>query len=124
LRKHAFHDVDFRTYYTGGARITGFVSHWMTLSGEQMMVLILLAALLLFGRWNWLLASCGAVIAASLVLEPTGRCGPARRWASATLVWLRDKRASDRARPVALLLLLNPREWASASSLYTVPPAT
>ena len=63
--------VDFRTHYTGGERITGFMSHWMTLSGEQMMVLLLLAALLLFARWNWWLAAAGVVIAISLVLGYT-----------------------------------------------------
>ncbi len=40
---------DFYQSYVG-ERITGFVGHWMTFSGEAMMVLILLAAVLLFGR--------------------------------------------------------------------------
>jgi O-antigen ligase len=101
--------MDFRTYYTGGDRITGFVGHWMTLSGEQMMVLILLAALLLLDRWNWYLALSGVVISLSLVLGYTRSM-----WAGALLgvgyvVWLRDKRWLLIA-PVlaALLLLLNP----------------
>src|SRR5215467_7356718 len=51
---------DFRLSYTAGERITGFMSHWMTLSGEEMMVLLMLAALAMFGskgRLRWLLAA-------------------------------------------------------------------
>jgi O-antigen ligase len=101
--------VDFRTYYTGGDRITGFMSHWMTLSGEQMMVLLFLAAMLLFGRWNWPLAACGVVIAVSLVLGYTRSMWAGTALGLAYLVWLRDKRWLLIAPiPVALLLLLNP----------------
>jgi O-antigen ligase len=101
--------VDFRAYYTGGDRITGFMSHWMTLSGEQMMVLVFLAALLLFGRWNWWLAACGAVIAVSLVLGYTRSMWGGTALGLAYLLWLRDKRWLLIAPiPVALLLLLNP----------------
>ncbi len=41
--------------YVLDGRITGFASHWMTYGGEQMIVLLLLLALLLFGpggRWK------------------------------------------------------------------------
>src|ERR1039458_2288064 len=44
----ALHE-DFRTYYTV-KRITGFTSHWMTLSGQEMMVLMLVCALAVRGR--------------------------------------------------------------------------
>ena len=54
-----------------GARITGFMSHWMTFGGEEMIVLLLLVAFLFFSpgrRWKtagWI----GAVIlAVSMVL--------------------------------------------------------
>jgi O-antigen ligase len=101
--------VDFRTYYTAGARITGFMSHWMTLSGEQMMVLVFLAAFLLFGRWNWPLAACGAVIAVSLILGYTRSMWAGTALGLAYLVWLRDKRWLLVAPlMVVLLLLLNP----------------
>src|ERR1700678_2153354 len=33
-----------------GARITGFMSHWMTFGGEEMIVLLLLASYLFFSR--------------------------------------------------------------------------
>jgi O-antigen ligase len=101
--------ADFRTWYTAGARITGFMSHWMTLSGQQMMVLALLAALLLLGRepaaWKWPLAACGAVIAVSLALGYTRSMWAGAALAIGYLVWLRDKRWLLIA-PVSVLLLL------------------
>ena len=101
--------VDFRTYYTAGARITGFMSHWMTLSGEQMMVLVFVAALLLFGRWSWPLAACAAVIAVSLILGYTRSMWAGTALGLAYLVWLRDKRWLVVAPLlVVLLLVLNP----------------
>jgi O-antigen ligase len=109
MAEAAVKGADFRAYYTGGERITGFVSHWMTLSGEQMMVLILLAALLLFGRWNWWLAVCGVVIAVSLVLGYTRSMWAGTMLGIGYLVWLRDKRWLLIAPvPVMLLLWLNP----------------
>ena len=101
--------VDFRTYYTGGERITGFMSHWMTLSGEQMMVLVFLTAMLLFQRWSWPLGAAGVVIAVSLVLGYTRSMWAGTALGLGYLVWLRDKRwlvAAPAA--VALLLLVNP----------------
>ena len=64
---------NFYDYYVGN-RITGFVSHWMTLGGQEMMVLLLLASYLFFshyGRWKaagWIAA---VIIAVSLVLGET-----------------------------------------------------
>lgn len=55
-------------------RITGFMSHWMTLGGEEMIVLLALASFLLFGcerKWKiygWL---CLLILWASLVLGLT-----------------------------------------------------
>src|SRR5262249_12037942 len=107
--------VDFRTWYTAGERITGFMSHWMTLSGEQMVALALLAAMLLLGgrdvagRWRWPLIACGAIIAVSLVLGYTRSMWAGSTLAIAYIVWLRDKRWLLIAPlPVVLLLLLNP----------------
>ena len=60
----------FREYYTP-QRITGFTSHWMTLSGEEMIVLLLIGALLYFAarrRGAGWIAAAGGVIALSLVL--------------------------------------------------------
>jgi putative inorganic carbon (HCO3(-)) transporter len=105
--------ADFRIWYTGGERITGFMSHWMTLSGEQMMVLALITSLLLFGReparWRWALIVCGVVIAVSLVLGYTRSMWAGTALAVAYLIWLRDKRWLLLAPvPIALLLWINP----------------
>jgi putative inorganic carbon (HCO3(-)) transporter len=61
---------DFYDYYVA-ERITGFMSHWMTFGGQEMIVLLLLAAYLFFSRdhrWKapgWL---CAAILSVSLVL--------------------------------------------------------
>jgi O-antigen ligase len=61
---------NFYDYYVG-ERITGFMSHWMTFGGEEMIVLLLLAAYLFFapGR-KWKMAGwlCAAILSVSLVL--------------------------------------------------------
>jgi O-antigen ligase len=54
-----------------GARITGFMSHWMTFGGEEMIVLLLLASYLFFsGERRWKTAGwiCAAILAISMVL--------------------------------------------------------
>ncbi len=63
----------FYDYYVV-ERITGFMSHWMTFGGEQMLVLLLLTAWLLFAqtdRLRWLWGACALVIAISLLLGMT-----------------------------------------------------
>ncbi|MBI1898608.1 MAG: O-antigen ligase family protein [Acidobacteria bacterium] len=65
--------VEFYTHYIAD-RTTGFMSHWMTFGGEQMMVLLMLAALLLFAplrRHALLLWIGAALIGGSLVLNLT-----------------------------------------------------
>jgi O-antigen ligase len=62
--------LGFYDFYVG-SRITGFMSHWMTFGGEEMIVLLLLAAYLFFSgerRWKtagWL---CALILASSMVL--------------------------------------------------------
>jgi putative inorganic carbon (hco3(-)) transporter len=54
-----------------GARITGFMSHWMTFGGEEMIVLLLLASYLFFSReprWKRAGWICAAILAISMVL--------------------------------------------------------
>jgi putative inorganic carbon (hco3(-)) transporter len=64
---------NFYDFYVG-SRITGFMSHWMTFGGEEMIVLLLLAAYLFFSpesRWKtagWL---CAILLAVSMVLGYT-----------------------------------------------------
>jgi putative inorganic carbon (hco3(-)) transporter len=66
-----------------GQRITGFMSGWMTFSGELMVTLLLVGAFLLFsperGKRRRFLAGCAVVIALALVLALTR--GP---WLGAT----------------------------------------
>ena len=102
---------DFRAYYTV-SRITGFTSHWMTLSGEEMIVLMLLCALLFFAagprlaRW---LAASGVVIAAAFVAAYTRSMWMGAALGGGYLVWLRNRRCLFLAPvPVVLLLWLNP----------------
>src|SRR5579884_1742687 len=55
-------------------RITGFTSHWMTLGGEEMIMLMLLLSFLFFSRtttWKPLGWICAAIISLSLVLGMT-----------------------------------------------------
>lgn len=67
--------VSFYDYYVPGIRITGFMSHWMTFSGQEMFVLILLMAFLFFAPsafrrgWVWLL--CGGLMFAALLFGMT-----------------------------------------------------
>lgn len=67
--------VSFYDYYVPGIRITGFMSHWMTFSGQEMFALILLVAFLFFAPsafrrgWVWLL--CGGLMFAALLLGMT-----------------------------------------------------
>lgn len=68
-------DTDFYTYYLNG-RITGTMGHWMTFSGEEMLVMVILIAFLLFGRWQrkWALvglSAAGCGMAAALLLSDT-----------------------------------------------------
>jgi O-antigen ligase len=103
---------DFRLTYAGGERITGFMSHWMTLSGEEMMVLLMLAALAMFGpkgRVRWVLAGCGVLIGISLAAGYTRSMWMGAALGGAYLVWYRDRRWLIAA-PVAvgLLLAINP----------------
>lgn len=96
--------------YVLDGRITGFASHWMTYGGEQMIVLLLLVALLLFtpgSAWKtcgwaavaiiWIAIVLGLTRSIFLVAVPTGFLVLAsnyKRW----LVWA--------APAVALLMLL------------------
>ncbi|HEV8041051.1 MAG TPA: O-antigen ligase family protein [Bryobacteraceae bacterium] len=61
---------NFYEFYIG-QRITGFMSHWMTFGGEEMIILLFLLALLFFSierRWKAAGWFCAAVLAISLVL--------------------------------------------------------
>ncbi len=56
-------------------RIRGFMSHWMTFSGQELFILLLLMAFLLFApdvkKWLWLLLPSAAVVGLALVVSDT-----------------------------------------------------
>ena len=57
----------FYYVYSNGARVTGFMAHWMTFSGITMMAIVIALAFLLFQRWNWLVAAAVAVVGLGLL---------------------------------------------------------
>jgi putative inorganic carbon (hco3(-)) transporter len=62
--------LSFYDFYVG-SRITGFMSHWMTFGGEEMIVLLLLASYLFFSterRWKTAGWFCAVILACSMVL--------------------------------------------------------
>jgi O-antigen ligase len=65
------HRIDFYLYYVG-QRATGFMSHWMTFGAEQMIVVLVVIAALLFGVFQNrrpLLWVCVGVISASIAIS-------------------------------------------------------
>jgi putative inorganic carbon (hco3(-)) transporter len=85
--------VDFYTSYVG-ARITGFMSHWMTFSGQMMMALMIIGALLLFRRERRLipfLAAAAVLVSAGLVLSFTRSMWPGAALGGLFLLWFRNK---------------------------------
>lgn len=101
----------FYTYYNGD-RITGFMSHWMTFSGEMMIVLLLMAALLFFSgerRWTLWLLSASAIIALALALSWTRTIWLGAACGGLYLLWCwRRWLIVITPVPLVLLLWLNP----------------
>lgn len=72
FREAQFTGQSFYQYYVG-ERITGFMSHWMTFSGQLMIVLLLLCAFLFFSpsarrKLLWFGLACAAVLAGAVTL--------------------------------------------------------
>jgi O-antigen ligase len=83
-------------YYVG-ERITGFMSHWQTFGGEQMIVLLMLAAFLMFSprarRWAlWLGLAGAALLGMALLLGYTRGVWLATAFALLYLVWSWQRR--------------------------------
>lgn len=102
---------DFYALYVVN-RITGFMGHWMTFSGEMMIALMVLGALVFFTAWrgwNILLIVAGIVIATALVLAQTRSMWLGAATGAVYLIWL-WKRWVLIALPaiVAVLALVNP----------------
>jgi O-antigen ligase len=102
IRKYraAIHGTtDFYTAYVSD-RVTGFTDHWMTFSGELMIVLMIVAALVLFtkdrGGITWLLLA-GAIISTGIVIAFTRSMWLGAAVGGAFLLWMR--------KPVLILTL-------------------
>ena len=89
---HQAHQLgrNFYEYYVS-ERITGFMSHWMTFSGQEMFTLLMLLAFILFAPeatrrlWLWLL--CSGLIGLALLLGWTRNIWLATAVAGAYLAW-------------------------------------
>ena len=97
----------FYEYYIAD-RITGFMSHWMTFGGQEMITLLMTAAFLFFAcihrKRAWLWLTCGFLVALALLLGDTRSIWLASAGAGMYLLWF-WKRWLAPALPVALLLI-------------------
>jgi len=98
--------VNFYQFYIAD-RIRGFMSHWMTFSGQELYVLLLVAAFLLFApdvkKRLWIGLPCAAVVGLALVLSDTRSIWIAAVVAGFYLLWAWRTWAAL-AMPVALAI--------------------
>jgi O-antigen ligase len=98
--------TDFYNFYIAD-RIRGFMSHWMTFSGQELYILLLVAAFLLFApdirKWRWLWVPCALVVGISLILSDTRSVWIAAIVAGFYLLW-EWKKWTAMALPVLLAL--------------------
>ena len=112
--KYRFAEFAHQNFYTSyvDARITGFMGHWMTLSGELMMVLLVIGALVFFARDRagiaWLIAAA-LPVSAALGLTWTRSMWLGTLCGAVYLIWFWKKWALA-AVPllIAVLLIVNP----------------
>ena len=96
--------LDFYHFYVAD-RIRGFMSHWMTFSGQELYVLLLLAAFFFFGpRW-WPSVVGVGIVALALLLSETRGAWLAAIVAGLYLLW-EWRRWAAAAMPVLLVLVL------------------
>ncbi len=88
--------ADFYHFYVAD-RIRGFMSHWMTFSGQELFVLLFALALVLFApglkRWLWLCVPCVAVVGLALILSETRSVWIGTIAAGVYLLWEWDRRS-------------------------------
>ncbi len=98
---------DFYHFYVAD-RIRGFMSHWMTFSGQELFVLLLLVSFVLFGPkdryrlWIWL--PCAFVVFIALVASNTRGVWIAAVVAGLYLLW-QWRRWAAAAMPVIIVLV-------------------
>lgn len=99
---------DFYQFYIAD-RIRGFMSHWMTFSGQELFILLLVVAFLFFApdwkKWIWVGLPCALVVGVALVLSDTRSVWIAAIVAGCYLLWELD-RSAVLAMPVVLVLAL------------------
>lgn len=112
--KYRAAELAHQNFYTSyvDARVTGFMGHWMTLSGELMMTLLVIGALVFFARdrsWTPWLILAALPIAAALALTWTRSMWLGTLVGGVYLIWFWKKWALA-AVPVviAALLIANP----------------
>ncbi len=97
---------DFYTYYIAD-RIRGFMSHWMTFSGQEMFILLFLLAFVLFApdvrKRLWIAVPCAAAVGLALVLSDTRSVWIASLAAMFYLLWAWNKWAAA-AMPVIVVV--------------------
>lgn len=100
--------LDFYTAYVAD-RITGFMSHWMTFSGQEMLVALVLAAMLLFGafrrRTKLLFVAALTLLLVGIILGNTRGVWIATAAGALPLLWC-YRRWLALAAPAAFVLLL------------------
>ena len=99
-------NLDFYKFYVD-KRITGFMSHWMTFAGQEMVVLLMLLSFLFFAtglrrRSYWIWGACAALLATAELLSETRTVWLGLGVAGIWLVWW-WKRWMVAAGPVVLL---------------------
>ena len=118
---HALHR-DFYTYYVAG-RITGFMGHWMTFSGQMMMALMLLGALLLLSRERkgklWLIPA-GLIIAAALFIAETRSMWGGAVAGAVYLIWFSGRRWLLLGIPVAAVALYAANPFSARERMVSI----
>jgi len=107
LAQAAAQHRDFYHFYID-RRITGFQNHWMTFSGQELFLLLMLMAFLLFGpvarKTAWIWALCMLVVGSALDFSETRSVWGAAVIAGIYLLWF-WKRWAVAAMPVLLLVM-------------------
>lgn len=113
---------DFYTFYVA-SRITGFMGHWMTFSGQMMMALMLLGALLLLSRENkgklWLILA-GVIIAAGLFLAETRSMWGGAVAGALYLIWFSGRRWLLLAIPAVAVLLYAANPFSARERMISI----